>query len=126
MIKDGAITGRVTINNIDEPFTLLSSVALIKTGNTNIHNVYLMHYLRSPVGFEHVTGRMSGSAITRIILEKIKKTVIPLPPLNEQKRIAQKVNQLMTLCDQLESQVKDNQKHSEALMNAVLREAFEV
>ena len=31
LIKDGAMTGVVTINNLDEEFTLLSSVALIKT-----------------------------------------------------------------------------------------------
>ena len=29
-IKDGATTGVVTVNNIEEPFSLLSSVALIK------------------------------------------------------------------------------------------------
>lgn len=31
----------------------------------------------------------------------------------------------MKLCDQLESQVQDNQKTAEGLMNAVLRKAFE-
>jgi len=125
MIKDGAITGRVTINNIEEPFSLLSSVALIKTNNW-IDNRYLMYYLRSPVGFENVTGRMSGSAITRIILERIKKTIIPLPPLNEQKRIVEKVDQLMKLCDELEEKVQENQTNTDLLMEAVLREAFEV
>jgi len=52
--------------------------------------------------------------------------ILGLPPISEQIRIVQKVDQLMQLCDQLESQVKNNQKNSEALMNAVLREAFEV
>jgi hypothetical protein len=31
----------------------------------------------------------------------------------------------MQLCNQLESKVKEIQKNSEALMNSVLREAFE-
>ncbi|GAH50195.1 unnamed protein product [marine sediment metagenome] len=65
-------------------------------------------------------------ALSDRLLGKIKEIIIPLPTLSEQKRIVEKVDQLMNLCDQLESQVKENQKHSEVLMNAVLREAFEV
>ena len=56
----------------------------------------------------------------------VKQHIVPLPPINEQSRIVEKMDQLMQLCDQLESQVKANQKNSEALMNSVLREAFEV
>ena len=51
---------------------------------------------------------------------------VPLSPLSEQKRIVEKVNQLMKLVDELESKVKENQKNSELLMEAVLKEAFEV
>lgn len=61
----------------------------------------------------------------RVNLNKIKEMLFPLPPLNEQKRIVEKVDQLMKLCDELESQVKKNQTNSEKLMSAVLREAFE-
>ena len=53
------------------------------------------------------------------------KIIIGLPPLAEQKRIATEVDKLMQLCDQLEEQVRVNQKNSETLMNSVLREAFE-
>jgi type I restriction enzyme, S subunit len=87
LIKDGAITGRVTINNLREPFSLLSSVALIKTDKINIENRYVMSYLRSPIGREMILGRMSGSAIPRIILEKIRNTKVALPPFKEQHRI---------------------------------------
>jgi type I restriction enzyme S subunit len=124
MIKDGAITGRVTINDIKEEFSLLSSVALIKTDRVNVENKFLLYYLRSPIGFEQVTGRMSGSAITRIILEKIKNTIIPFPPLSEQRRIVTRVDQLMKLCDELDEKVKENQNRSELLIEAILKEAF--
>ena len=41
-IKDGATTGVVTLNNLDEQFSLLSSVALIKP-NKYISNKYLLY-----------------------------------------------------------------------------------
>jgi len=48
----------------------------------------------------------------------------PLPPLPEQKAIVAKVEKLLDLCDQLESQITCNQSHAEQLMQSVLKEAF--
>ncbi|MBT3985720.1 hypothetical protein HOD38_02545 [archaeon] len=62
----------------------------------------------------------------RVNINKLKKLVVGLPPLNEQKRIVDKVDKLMNLCDQLENKVKGNQNISEALMATVLREAFKI
>ena len=55
----------------------------------------------------------------------IKRIYFPLPPLDEQKAIVKKVNQLMALCDELEKQVTDSKKDAELLVQAVLKEVFE-
>ena len=47
--------------------------------------------------------RMSGVAITRVTLSKLAMAAIPLPPLAEQHRIVACVEQLMKLCDALET-----------------------
>lgn len=57
-------------------------------------------------------------------MTKLKLFLVPLPPLEEQKAIVQKVNALMGLCDTLEGQVQQSQKHSEQLMQSCLREVF--
>jgi len=67
-----------------------------------------------------------GTSIPQLTVPMIKPKLIPLPPLNEQKRIVEKVDQLMKLCDELEEKVKENQNNADLLMEAVLREAFEV
>jgi type I restriction enzyme S subunit len=51
--------------------------------------------------------------------------LFPLPPLNEQKRIAAKVDELMRLCDDLGEQIRQSKEESKRLMQAVLQEAFE-
>src|SRR5690606_37632350 len=43
-----------------------------------------------------------GSTFSNITKDQLNEFPIPLPPLNEQKRIVAKVDQLMSLCDQLE------------------------
>ena len=49
-------------------------------------------------------------------------TVFPLPPLAEQRRIVAKVDQLMALVDQLESQLTASRASAEKLMEAVVAE----
>jgi type I restriction enzyme, S subunit len=48
----------------------------------------------------------------------------PLPPLEEQKAIVQKVNALMGLCDALEQQVQQSREQGEQLMQSCLREVY--
>ena len=50
--------------------------------------------------------------------------LFPLPPLPEQKAIVTKVEKLLSICDQLETQISTNKIHADQLMQAVLNEAF--
>lgn len=67
-IKDGATTGVVTINDIKDPFCLLSSVALIKPSKS-IDRKYLLYYLRSSTCYSSVRESMKGVGITRVTLK---------------------------------------------------------
>jgi len=89
-IKDGATTGLAAVNEFDFEFSMLSSVALLKPNPTLIDPYYLKYYLNSPQTFKRMTGRMSGVAITRIILDKIRNAEISLPPLEIQKKLSEK------------------------------------
>ena len=67
-----------------------------------------------------------STAQKNINLGILDKLVFPLPPLAEQKRIVAKVDQLMHLCNELETRLNQSKKDSETLMQAVLQEAFEI
>jgi len=51
---------------------------------------------------------------------KLKNTLVPVPPVAEQKRIVAKVDQLMALCDELETKLNQAQKQSAQLMEATV------
>ena len=65
-----------------------------------------------------------GGAQPNLNMGKIKANVVALPPLQEQKAIVAKVDKLLILCDQLETQISQNQSYAEQLMQAVLKEVF--
>tara|TARA_R110000764_G_scaffold90621_1_gene173049 strand:+ start:7070 stop:8770 length:1701 start_codon:yes stop_codon:yes gene_type:complete len=123
-IKDGATTGICCINDLDEEFSMLSSVALIKQPK-EVLNEYLLRVFRSPYYYDLMRKGMTGVAITRVTLTKLKASIIPIPPLEEQKAIVEKVNALMGLCNRLEQNVEQNQEYSAQLMQSCLREVFE-
>lgn len=93
-IKDGATTGLAVVNPIDEPFSMLSSVALIKPKRHVLNAGYLSYWLNSPVTLADMLGQMTGTAIRRLTLTTISAQSIPLPPLPEQRRIVQKIDGL--------------------------------
>jgi len=65
-----------------------------------------------------------STSMNNITKDQLFEKPLPLPPLPEQKTIVTKVEKLLTLCDQLETQITNNQTHAEQLMQAVLKEAF--
>jgi len=101
-IKDGATTGIVTVNDLEEPFSMLSSVALLKLPPC-IFNHLIVVFLRSPFFYEQMRSFMKGAAITRVTLKRMGPALLPLPPLAEQHRIVAKVEELMALLDRLEA-----------------------
>ena len=49
---------------------------------------------------------------------------VPVPPLSEQNRIVQKLEELLQYCDELEASIKESESQNEKLLQQVLREAL--
>lgn len=96
-IKDGATTGVAAVNTYDFPFSMLSSVALLRPKPELCDSRFLCSWLNSPDSKERFTGMMGGAAIKRLTLAKIKTFKIPLPPLADQRRIADVLNRAEAL-----------------------------
>ena len=84
---------------------------------------YIKYFFRKI--YDEIRLLAEGGAQPNLNVGKIKNTILPLPPLEEQKAIVEKVNALMGLCDALEQEVQQSQQHSEMMMQSVLKEVFE-
>jgi type I restriction enzyme, S subunit len=124
LTKDGANTGTVTLNTLDKPFSLLSSVCLIKTNQAVLRPAFLCYYLQSSTGLSSIVGQMTGAAIKRIVLKDIKKAAIPFPPLKEQDSIVTTLNSLLAESQHLESIYQQKLAALEALKKSLLHKAF--
>jgi len=122
MVCVGATTGRLTVIKNPGDFILVRSVALIRPCSQYVLPEYIAVSLRSPIGQVQIWGNVKQSAQPCLYIGKINGLSIPLPPLEEQKRIVAKVDQLMTLCDALEAKLNQAQQHSEKLMEATVRQ----
>jgi type I restriction enzyme S subunit len=89
-----------------------------------IESKYVLDVLSSPYIQKTTFYSLRGIAYKGLNLNLLTSFLIPLPSLAEQKRIVAKVDQLMHLCDELETKLNQSKKDSEMLMQAVLYEAF--
>lgn len=124
LTKDGASTGNVTLNEFNEPISLLSSVCLIKTDKEKLIPSYLKFFIQSPIGFSEFTGQMTGTAIKRVVLKKIKKATIPLPSIKEQQEIVSRVESLFSKADAIQQQYEALKQKIDSLPQAILHKAF--
>ena len=92
-IKDGATAGIATINTLKEEFSMLSSVALIRADLKLATNEFIKTYLNYRK--KEILKNISGSAITRLTLSKIKNIAISLPTLPEQHEIVRLIDDLL-------------------------------
>ncbi len=79
---------------------------------------YLYNYLAAIT--QEIKASGSGIAMLHMTKERMEKLVVPVPPLEEQARIVAKVNELMTLCDQLEQQQTDSIAAHQTLVETLL------
>jgi type I restriction enzyme S subunit len=85
---------------------------------------YIKLFLETPLYWEQLIRKSKGTGQPNVNAVSLSNLVIPLPPLNEQKRIVEKVDQLMALCDELEKNIEQSKKDCELLIQSVLQEAF--
>ncbi|MHC3771217.1 restriction endonuclease subunit S [Pantoea agglomerans] len=111
----GATIGKTSILNVRGT---TNQAVCACTPYSGVSNIYLLTFLKA---YKRVfIGMGAGGAQPNISREKLIATVFALPPKAEQNRIICKVNQLMSLCDQLEQQSLTSLEAHSQLVNTLL------
>ncbi len=73
----------------------------IKDNNKNFYNMYMVYLLSSKYFYNVMCDKSSGAVVSNLNIDKVKSMLIPLPPLEEQRRIVEKIENIFELIEQL-------------------------
>lgn len=93
----------VTKNYKHQP--IASTAFAILNPYIGINNYFIYYYLKSSCFVKYVEDQMKGVAYPAINDSNFYRGLFPLPPFEEQKRIVEKVDKMMKLCDELEEKI---------------------
>lgn len=116
----GSTTGKSCLTGING--YIYDGLACIRTIGNCVEHSYLYYYMQHM--YQKLNDSKIGSAFPNINTEVLKNMIFSLPPLQEQRRIVEKVDEFMSLCDKLENEVNKAQQYAAQLMESVLQEAF--
>lgn len=120
-VPDGRALSRCFLVDREETYTLNQRIGSL-TSIDGINPKYLQLVLDRN---SYYLSFNDSKKQTNLKKEQILSCPIPLPPIEEQNAIVEKVDLLMTKCTALENEIINSEKYATQLMQAVLKEAFE-
>ena len=115
----GAKIGKPCIVDSDERFMISYSCCVIRPLLVNIQ--YLQIFLKGSTLISAAYEKTQGIGVPDLGMKMIKQFIVPLPPLEEQLRIVEKVKSLNSLCDKLEQKIKQRTNQVVSLSNATIQ-----
>lgn len=125
LVKDGVNAGDAAINTLDDEISLLSSVCFLRPRPALLTPAFLRYYLLSPAASDHLTESLTGTAIRRIVLHRVKKLPVLIAPLPEQRRIAEAIDSYFTRLDDAVATLERVQRNLKRYRASVLKAAVE-
>jgi type I restriction enzyme, S subunit len=118
----GGNIGNMVLVDSDREFSI-KNVALFKYFSLDLSLPNFLKVVLKDLS-EDVQQKAIGGAQPFVSLGFLRGALIGLPPLAEQHRIVAKVDELMSLCDQLEAQITATEQDSRRFLESVLADAL--
>lgn len=117
----GTIGRAVIVQNLSEDQLLVADSHVTVVRPIIISPDYLWRWIQTPTVQNTIESMASGSTNQiELATSTVTAHPIPIPPLAEQHRIVAKVDELMALCDRLESEQNDSATAHEQLVETLL------
>lgn len=115
--------GKTRFLPTDIRFALLDSVVVINPSDL-LDEKFLNYCLRANVVQEQVAQKTRGVALKQITVGAVRSLMIPLPPIEEQKEIAKKLDRFFALVNEAEAKYNRTVEQIENVIPSVLNKAF--
>ena len=116
--------GVAVVVRTDDRFAFQRHIAHIKPDATRLDPDFLAFYLNSPEGRSQSEAVAMGGAQRTVTLADLRKFRIPLPPPDEQHRVATDLSRRIEAADRLIAHCREELAAVEALPSSLLRAAF--
>jgi type I restriction enzyme S subunit len=122
--RTGGTIGKTFLVEQMPVIAVFASYLIRVQGTSELYDRYLKMFMESPVYWTQLQDGARGAGQPNVNGQTLGQMSVPIPPLAEQHRIVAKVDELMALCDQLETQLTATAADSRRLLEAVLHEAL--
>ncbi|QGM29324.1 hypothetical protein GI482_02445 [Bacillus sp. N3536] len=123
LITTEAPLGNVALLDTSEKVALAQRIITLVPNDT-IDNHYLKFILQSPQIQSVLKSNSTGTTVSGIKASKLKEIKIPLPPLDEQNRIANKIKMLFEKIDEAKRLIEEAKETFELRRAAILDMAY--
>ena len=124
LITKVGTTGVPVLIDTDISFSIFVSVALIKFPRRYLSGEFLKLLVNSPLVKKQSADGTQGVGNKNLVLKKISNFLLVCPPLEEQRRIVDKTNALITMCDNISVNLKGAEITRLQLADSASKQAF--
>ena len=131
LTRVGAGIGEAAIIDKDIDFAIYVSLTLIKLFKKEISPKYILHWLNSPFGVSKAINNTFGKGCSQgnLNVNQVRLFILPIPPLAEQKRIVEKLEEILPLVNEYgkneEILSEMNQKLPKQIRQSILQYAVQ-
>jgi type I restriction enzyme S subunit len=119
MYGQGKTRGQIT--ELTKPAGTNQACAAIQLIEKSVsHKDFVKLYFRK--SYEELRSNAAGGAQPNLNVGKVQNTVIAIPPLEEQQRINAKVEELLSVCEQLKEQLRESQSTQLHLTDTIVEQ----
>jgi len=122
-VKREGVGWTSAFKEISEPVTFCGFI--IRARFHRIFPEYITYFSRTYFAREFIISKGSQVTITNISQESIGRIPIPLPPVEEQRKIVEEIERRFSVVEEAERVVEQSLRQAERLRQSILKKAFE-